>query len=178
MTPISSHGKTKAQKCKVTRPDLPSLKEQSWIQIQAHPAPEFSATALNLPSLEHGPSGFKRVEGPLWRHERATTPGPSPRPGDLCPGEVTQQGRVYPSPGPRYLGNLLAKPQQVPTTSCQAGIYRERMYRQADQEEAAPQPHIPLSISELSDDWPAPTFPGPSALGTTSTAMSPKPHCQ
>lgn len=162
--------KPRLTRAKLLGQDLPASKEQSW---DSNPGP-CGTTVFSYGSHLTLSEGWDPLGS---RGERGLSRGTS---GQLClwPGEVTQQGRVYPSPCPRHLWNLPARPQQVPTPSCQAGIYRERMYRQADSAEEAPHPHNTSSIPDLPYDRPAPTFPGPSALGAGTRATSPKSHGQ
>ena len=86
-----------------------------------------------------------------------------------------------PSPCPRCLCNLPARPQHASTTSCQAGVHRERLGGQTDQgvDFPHPSPTTPLSIQDLLSASLAPTFsPGPSALRAVTRATSPRPQCQ
>lgn len=178
MTPTSADGKTKAQKCKVTRPRSPiqgtklgfksrPIRPQSF-QLRLSTYPVWSMDPL-------GSRGWRGLSGGMSGQLRLAL---HPDQGTSALVKLPNKGGYIPAQVPGTLGICWPSPNKSPPLPARRASTGKGCTGRQTRGEEAPHPHIPLSISELPDDWPAPTFPGPSALGTTSTATSPKPHCQ
>lgn len=190
--PISADGETKAQKSKVTWPRSPSQQRtklgfkfrSTWHQS--------SATTLNPPCLECGPSEFRRVQGPFWRHSGqpylASHSNKKTFEMERLPNKEGVSA-LNPEPLPHAQPSsqaLLESASQVPTSPhhflpdrASAGKgYTGR--RQGGRGPPTPHPAVPLIISDLPSGWLASThlFPGPSALGAATRTTSPKPQCR